>query len=212
MWISTWPDPERSEGRYCNVFGFRDLLIKRLHIYADPDFAGADRSRFLWGEAAIAGLGVALLPDHACAEALRPVVSCACFRIGTVRRVLCISSSRRVEACPGKFGPGSITLPSDVASGISCVCDLRPFLIAQHKGSTLRAKAADGLVLELLPRNNHAGREPSGTPPRARSCMTSIYRSAHAEGKIPKCTETNRALCPSVLIADTSCVWAAAPP
>ncbi|MBV9879802.1 MAG: nuclear transport factor 2 family protein [Gemmatirosa sp.] len=35
-----WPAGARSEGRYCNVFEFRGPLISRLHIYADPDFAG----------------------------------------------------------------------------------------------------------------------------------------------------------------------------
>ena len=45
-----WPDPERSEGRYCNVFEFRALLIKRVHIYVDPDFTSMDRARFLWGD------------------------------------------------------------------------------------------------------------------------------------------------------------------
>lgn len=34
-----WPAGARSEGRYCNVFEFRGALIRRLHIYADPDFA-----------------------------------------------------------------------------------------------------------------------------------------------------------------------------
>jgi ketosteroid isomerase-like protein len=37
---TTWPAGARSEGRYCNVFEFRGPLISRLHIYADPDFAG----------------------------------------------------------------------------------------------------------------------------------------------------------------------------
>lgn len=45
-----WPDPERSEGRYCNVFRFRGLLIERVHIYVDPDFTSSDRARFLWGD------------------------------------------------------------------------------------------------------------------------------------------------------------------
>lgn len=35
-----WPAGARSEGRFCNVFEFRGSLISRLHIYADPDFAG----------------------------------------------------------------------------------------------------------------------------------------------------------------------------
>lgn len=44
-----WPDPAKSEGRYCNVFEFRGPLIKRVHIYVDPDFTSSDESRFLWG-------------------------------------------------------------------------------------------------------------------------------------------------------------------
>ncbi|HWA57890.1 MAG TPA: nuclear transport factor 2 family protein [Gemmatimonadales bacterium] len=35
-----WPAGARSEGRYCNVFDFQGPLIRRLHIYVDPDFAG----------------------------------------------------------------------------------------------------------------------------------------------------------------------------
>ncbi len=35
-----WPAGARSEGRYCNVFEFRGPLVRRLHVYADPDFAG----------------------------------------------------------------------------------------------------------------------------------------------------------------------------
>jgi len=44
-----WPSHPRIEGRYCNVFEFRGRLISRLHIYVDPDFAGEDSDRFLWG-------------------------------------------------------------------------------------------------------------------------------------------------------------------
>lgn len=35
-----WPAGARSEGRFCNVFDFEGPLIRRLHIYVDPDFAG----------------------------------------------------------------------------------------------------------------------------------------------------------------------------
>ncbi|WP_172122119.1 MULTISPECIES: nuclear transport factor 2 family protein [unclassified Devosia] len=45
-----WPNPERSEGRFCNVFVFDDLLIKRVHVYVDPDFTSSDRARFHWGD------------------------------------------------------------------------------------------------------------------------------------------------------------------
>ncbi|SRR5712691_2247080 len=45
-----WPVDGLSEGRYCNVFEFDGTLIKRVHIYVDPDFASTDRERLLWGE------------------------------------------------------------------------------------------------------------------------------------------------------------------
>lgn len=45
-----WPDPERSEGRFCNVFEFEGLLIKRVHVYVDPDFTSSDQARFHWGQ------------------------------------------------------------------------------------------------------------------------------------------------------------------
>jgi hypothetical protein len=45
-----WPDPQRSEGCFCNVFVFEGLLIKRVHIYVDPDLTSSDRARFHWGE------------------------------------------------------------------------------------------------------------------------------------------------------------------
>ena len=44
-----WPIPGRSDGRFCNVFEFRDGLIRRLHIYVDPDFLGAHNEQYLWG-------------------------------------------------------------------------------------------------------------------------------------------------------------------
>ncbi|PLZ00721.1 nuclear transport factor 2 family protein [Burkholderia sp. WAC0059] len=44
-----WPVKGRSDGRFCNVFRFRDDLISHLHIYVDPDFAGRDTERFYWG-------------------------------------------------------------------------------------------------------------------------------------------------------------------
>lgn len=35
-----FPAGAKSAGRFCNVFEFEGPLIRRLHIYADPDFAG----------------------------------------------------------------------------------------------------------------------------------------------------------------------------
>ncbi|RQR27554.1 nuclear transport factor 2 family protein [Burkholderia sp. Bp9142] len=45
-----WSGGKTSGGRYCSVFEFRDDgLIERMHIYLDPDYAGHDSDRFLWG-------------------------------------------------------------------------------------------------------------------------------------------------------------------
>lgn len=41
-----FPGQARSGGRMCNVFEFEGNLIKRLHIYADPDFAGQYQALF----------------------------------------------------------------------------------------------------------------------------------------------------------------------
>lgn len=40
-----WPDGIVSQGRFCNVFEFDGPLIRRIHIYVDPDYANADRER-----------------------------------------------------------------------------------------------------------------------------------------------------------------------
>jgi hypothetical protein len=45
-----WPIEGRSEGRFANVFAFDGDLIRRLYIYADPDFASTHEERFLWGD------------------------------------------------------------------------------------------------------------------------------------------------------------------
>lgn len=45
---TSWPIPGRSEGRFCNIFRFRDKLISHLHIYVDPDFMSQDTDRFFW--------------------------------------------------------------------------------------------------------------------------------------------------------------------
>ncbi|ATB36167.1 hypothetical protein CYFUS_001581 [Cystobacter fuscus] len=49
-----WPDNEISQGRFCNVFEFDGPLIRRVHIYVDPDFTSADleRVRLLRGKPA----------------------------------------------------------------------------------------------------------------------------------------------------------------
>jgi ketosteroid isomerase-like protein len=44
-----WQGGRTPGGRFCNVFEVRDGLIRRLFIYLDPDYVGADAGRFLWG-------------------------------------------------------------------------------------------------------------------------------------------------------------------
>ena len=40
--------PEWAAGRWCDVFEIRDFKIQRCFIYLDPDYAGADTSRYPW--------------------------------------------------------------------------------------------------------------------------------------------------------------------
>lgn len=40
-----WPDYRISHGKFCNVFEFEGELIKRVHIYVDPDFTSEDTDR-----------------------------------------------------------------------------------------------------------------------------------------------------------------------
>ncbi|WP_043287145.1 nuclear transport factor 2 family protein [Paraburkholderia oxyphila] len=45
-----WQGGETPGGRFCSVYEFAsDGRIKRMHIYLDPDYAGHDSDRFLWG-------------------------------------------------------------------------------------------------------------------------------------------------------------------
>jgi hypothetical protein len=45
----TWHGGRTSGGRFCTVFEFDDDgLIRRMHVYLDPDFAGADTTGFRW--------------------------------------------------------------------------------------------------------------------------------------------------------------------
>jgi ketosteroid isomerase-like protein len=44
-----WAAGETPAGRFCNVFEIRGGLIRRLHVYLDPDYAGAHEAGFLWG-------------------------------------------------------------------------------------------------------------------------------------------------------------------
>ncbi|KXF56479.1 hypothetical protein AXA44_34635 [Rhodococcus sp. SC4] len=41
----SWPDGVISTGRFCNVFEFDGLLIKRVHVYVDPDFTSSHKER-----------------------------------------------------------------------------------------------------------------------------------------------------------------------
>ena len=48
---TAWQGGKTPGGRFCNVFEFGDDgLIQRLYIYLDPDYAGHDADRFLWGK------------------------------------------------------------------------------------------------------------------------------------------------------------------
>ncbi|MEN7551239.1 nuclear transport factor 2 family protein [Rapidithrix thailandica] len=40
-----WPDGNISQGLFCSVFEFEGDLIKRMHIYVDPDFTSEDQDR-----------------------------------------------------------------------------------------------------------------------------------------------------------------------
>lgn len=40
-----WPDYTISYGKFCNVFEFEGELIKRIHVYVDPDFTSEDTER-----------------------------------------------------------------------------------------------------------------------------------------------------------------------
>lgn len=40
-----WPDYRVSQGRFCSVFSFDGMLIRRMFIYVDPDFTSADTDR-----------------------------------------------------------------------------------------------------------------------------------------------------------------------
>ncbi|MDX2642230.1 nuclear transport factor 2 family protein [Streptomyces sp. NBC_00510] len=45
-----FPDGVSSYGLFCNVFEFEGDLIKRVHIYEDPDFASTHTDGVAWGE------------------------------------------------------------------------------------------------------------------------------------------------------------------
>ena len=44
-----WSGGATPGGRFCNLFEFNGPLIRRLRVYLDPDYAGEDAKRFLWG-------------------------------------------------------------------------------------------------------------------------------------------------------------------
>lgn len=45
-----FPDGVSSFGLFCNVFEFEGELIKRIHIYVDPDFANTHAEGVAWGK------------------------------------------------------------------------------------------------------------------------------------------------------------------
>ncbi|MFD0687606.1 nuclear transport factor 2 family protein [Actinomadura fibrosa] len=46
---NTWEGGRTPGGRFASVFDFNGPLISRMSIYLDPDYAGLDADRFLWG-------------------------------------------------------------------------------------------------------------------------------------------------------------------
>jgi hypothetical protein len=47
---SSWDGGKTPGGRFCSVFEFEDALIRRMYIYLDPDYGGANNAGFVWGE------------------------------------------------------------------------------------------------------------------------------------------------------------------
>jgi hypothetical protein len=47
---ATWKAGETPAGHFVNVFEIKNGKISRMYIYLDPDYAGADKERFIWGE------------------------------------------------------------------------------------------------------------------------------------------------------------------
>ncbi|MEX3939938.1 nuclear transport factor 2 family protein [Paraburkholderia sp. EG287A] len=46
---SFWFGGKTPGGRFCSIYEFdTDGLIRRMHIYLDPDYAGSDTERFVW--------------------------------------------------------------------------------------------------------------------------------------------------------------------
>ncbi|WP_018440920.1 nuclear transport factor 2 family protein [Trinickia symbiotica] len=46
---TSWSGGETPGGRFCSIYEFSgDGLIKRMHIYVDPDYTSRDKDRFLW--------------------------------------------------------------------------------------------------------------------------------------------------------------------
>jgi ketosteroid isomerase-like protein len=48
----TWAGGDTPGGRFSSIFEVRAGLITRMFVYLDPDYAGEDENRFLWGPAA----------------------------------------------------------------------------------------------------------------------------------------------------------------
>lgn len=45
----TWKGGHTPTGRFCSVFDFEDGLIRRMHIYVDPDYGSLNKAGFFWG-------------------------------------------------------------------------------------------------------------------------------------------------------------------
>lgn len=51
-----FPDGVSSFGLFCNVFEFEGHLIKRVHVYVDPDFASTHAEGVTWGRSVQAAI------------------------------------------------------------------------------------------------------------------------------------------------------------
>jgi len=47
-----WAGGDTPGGRFSSIFEIKDGLITRMHVYLDPDYAGAHKEGFLWPESA----------------------------------------------------------------------------------------------------------------------------------------------------------------
>lgn len=46
----SWSGGTTPGGRFASIFEVANGLITRMYVYLDPDYAGVDKARFLWGQ------------------------------------------------------------------------------------------------------------------------------------------------------------------